>query len=717
MRSPCNARAADNFFLERVAQAEIRTRLLNLEERLILYRIPQMPGEVTQAEVASVAQNGRVRQTPCYGINPLLQKALSTVAGLNLFLIPQKRMRPSAQLLTTDLMLCALYSFFTHGENLLKVDGTFRKKAFVMFQALFPVDPDVVSVALPAYLQRAGEERGTSRLLQEGRRVLEHLGLIVCESAQVHVQDKRWASFFSLTALERAVYLTVASTAILRKEVLVQRAQALRTLLCVLHPDAQYAPEDLTRVYRILVEEAAPSVAADFFSSLSLSKDTMLQKRKGALHDSSVFSMQSAITAIRTAQLFGLLCVKDGLCALNEALFKGQYTRGPGMVLSATAELTIFPDGDMQGVLPILSCAHVCSLQTVATFELNKKSCTTGFARGLTVQALAQALECKTGEQVPQNILSSFRQWYAQITALTLRRGFVMQVDSSQQAFFESGGPLHPLVRTRLAEGVYFFDECQECMLYQALARARLSYLCEPIDTATPLFRPGEQGARALHVPSFSFPVRSARGVSEESTRDFAHLGAFVLETPNVSCTHSAADTPSISEQTGGVAHVQSEEDVDPSTSGATGKYWDKAQWRKVQRMRRAVRLQRLKEFEAHLQQLKLDATEQTELRARLQRGLILDRMQLSSETIRRERTEASGVDFLGKYRLAECALRSGALLEIETSSGQSVHKIVGTVCAIEKCEEDALLHVCVHAELPPERVSIARASDRKSVV
>lgn len=70
-----------------------------------------------------------------------------------------------------------------------------------------------------------------------------------------------------------------------------------------------------------------------------------------------------------------------------------------------------------------------------------------------------------------------------------------------------------------------------------------------------------------------------------------------------------------------------------------------------------------------------------------------------------------NGVDFLGKYRLAECALRSGALLEIETSSGQSVHKIVGTVCAIEKCEEDALLHVCVHAELPPERVSIARAS------
>ena len=94
------------------------------------------------------------------------------------------------------------------------------------------------------------------------------------------------------------------------------------------------------------------------------------------------------------------------------------------------------------------------------------------------------------------------------------------------------------------------------------------------------------------------------------------------------------------------------------------------------------------------------------ELTIRIKRRVVVNPVQLRPDSVRPEKNEASGMDFLGKIHVIEHALASDSMLEV-TYDG-TVY--LGQPLGLEKQTGDAMLRMLVHPELEHVDFSVARS-------
>ena len=110
------------------------------------------------------------------------------------------------------------------------------------------------------------------------------------------------------------------------------------------------------------------------------------------------------------------------------------------------------------------------------------------------------------------------------------------------------------------------------------------------------------------------------------------------------------------------------------------------------------------------LSALGLDSEQNEVLDLRIRRKIVLNPVQLRANSVRLEKNEAYGMDFVGKVRLIERAMSSKSMIEIAMYQKpvDGVHdaippRILGTPLAIEKKDADASVRIRVepsHEEL-----------------
>ena len=90
------------FFSKKISYSELSEKLLNAEERLLLYRIQNNDGD------------------KIYRINPILQKIIEPFLSTNLFFMPEKTGQvKSKEININDTALAGIYSFCIHNEAVL----------------------------------------------------------------------------------------------------------------------------------------------------------------------------------------------------------------------------------------------------------------------------------------------------------------------------------------------------------------------------------------------------------------------------------------------------------------------------------------------------------------------------------------------------------------------------------------------------------------------
>lgn len=97
-------------------------------------------------------------------------------------------------------------------------------------------------------------------------------------------------------------------------------------------------------------------------------------------------------------------------------------------------------------------------------------------------------------------------------------------------------------------------------------------------------------------------------------------------------------------------------------------------------------------------------------LKSRIDRRIVLVPSQLDPESVRLEKVEARGMDFLGKVRIAEYALVSGSLLEIALDEKDGSARLLGHPVSTEKRTGDVLLKIALEPDGQIEQVSLGRA-------
>lgn len=98
-------------------------------------------------------------------------------------------------------------------------------------------------------------------------------------------------------------------------------------------------------------------------------------------------------------------------------------------------------------------------------------------------------------------------------------------------------------------------------------------------------------------------------------------------------------------------------------------------------------------------------------LRSRIQRKIILNPVQLRSDSVRMEKIEASGMDFLGKIHVIEYAISTNSMIEYyydENGTGKKV--IIGQPIGLDKQQHDAIVKIRKEPDYTLVEMSVAKA-------
>ena len=580
------------FFSKKISYSELSEKLLNAEERLLLYRVQNNAGD------------------KIYKINPILQKIIEPFLSANLFFMPEKIGQvKSKEININDTALAGLYSFCIHNEAVLKNDGSFKKKYEDLIKEVFPWLSEKTKHVDSIFL------------------ACESLGLIFRTENGFAVQRAKWGAFSQLSNLERLVYFTAASLFKMRKENLQKLVIILFEFLNSFYPDAYYEEEDVEQFFLLLCMQNFSSVVQNEIGNENI------------LHTSF----------IGTAELFGILCREKNLIYLNPELFKNAEEPQKPLLIDPSFEVTVLPDSNLKNLLPAAECMEPVLIQTTGKFEITKKACSKIFQSELTSENIYKILSAAAGHEIPQNIRVSINEWYKNFTSLELYSGFVVSVNKEKEKFFELDTPLKKLVRKKIAEGVYLLN-VQDLKDFE----------------------------QAVYKSGLEFIFYKNKHLQSPSVRNFQSLNLF-----------------------------SQKEKKD---------YTKKLDWVKQQKERENKYSNTLAQLSAILKDLHLTKEDAKAVSSRINRKAIITEEQLKNGVFKFTKKEASGLDFLGKQKIAEQAILGKHLLEIELNTEKGKEKISGIPEEILKQEKDAVLILACGNLNDKLKISIAHISKIKLI-
>ena len=317
--------------------------------------------------------------------------------------------------------------------------------------------------------------------------------------------------------------------------------------------------------------------------------------------------------ALAPLEEFGLLAACDGgVARMSPARAVCGAAPGLGiLVAEGSHALHLMPEGSLDDRLFVGCVARPVAVGTVWSFEVERETVRRAFGAGLSAQAIALRLESLSASSLPQSFAFSLGAWEEEYRSLRLYRGFVLAADERQRLAIERSVALGRIVAEKLAPGVYFLSVSGPDEALAALAAAGLE--------SPPLIQAGpRRGARKGSPPPASAPEAAFGGAAPsarqwiDALRDLAGPGGFSPGGPG----------------------------LDPEP--------------------------RLAALRAALAVSQRSEDERRELADRIERRLVLTERQIAQSDPRTERLEAGGLDYLGKVRVVERALRSpGDRLEV----------------------------------------------------
>jgi hypothetical protein len=313
------------------------------------------------------------------------------------------------------------------------------------------------------------------------------------------------------------------------------------------------------------------------------------------------------------------------------------------IVVQPNFEVTVPIETRFQDALAIARLARLTRHDRYSHFELTKDRFASALQGGQSLEDIVAELRAVTGDRLPSNVVTSLEGWAAEFESIQLFRGVVLRVEESRRFAVEHSQSLQSLMLRELAPGVYLFRESDVPDVQEALADAGVELVPEVIE---PL------GGSELAEGSLPAPVSASR----QST--FSRIFATATETIG-----------------------DDKESLDPEA----------AAW--------------LPEIYEKLDATKMGSDQREAMRGRVESRLIVVREQVADGTMKVEKTEARGLDYVGKVRIIEQAVRAGtALLEIieRSDDGSPIKRLVEPL-ELEKGGNDLILI----AEQLPEREEI----------
>ena len=428
-----NPRVADIEEIFHITFSEIRKKLLNLEERLLIYR------ETDNDEFYGVR----------YMLTPFLLDVLRPFIGNSLFLPYEKLEKPiDIEPLLTPVFFSSFYSYISENTDIFKKDGTCKKKVIDNLSAIFP--------AL----------KGNEEIIELIFYCFINLKLIKKVENEIIILEEYWEKFASLSHFNKIAYLSIASI-FYNTECSINPAQVFSDLLTSLKGDAWYNEKDIARALFLIYKK---------YFNFSETIDSEIDEVFCQAFNPSWIYGHEIIKPLVIAKRLGILIRKENSLMLN-SYFKNVEEDEKPLLLSSTYEVTISQNAKLKNLLSILPGMKPIKSQTFATFQFNRQTCEKLFQKEMDDKDIIEKLQKASVHPIPQNIIASIEQWYKSYKSISLYSGFVICVDEKKRKFFENGTPLSELVKKEISEGVYLLNSSNIKEVNKQLKKAGLDFI------------------------------------------------------------------------------------------------------------------------------------------------------------------------------------------------------------------------------------------------
>lgn len=420
-----------DFFSGTFTMTEVYSELINLEERLIIFKTPAPMGQKEEIK-----------------INPLLAEALRPYLSSQI-LFPKHEIAfhniEDLFTISPD-FLAAYFSYIKLNGIGCKADGTIKKNDKTKLSEIFNGKEELIQLITNALVNLS--------ILKEGERNL-------------HLDKANLRSFAGLEAEKQYALLCAASVSRFSRDGLRKEAQLLLDCLASI-PQAGFTRNEILQLAFLLGTRTLEGIAAAKKSRFSMILEAAREREKeagaeGAQNADLIDRMIGS--AIEMGLLRNLGKDEDGNEIFTSGMEAGLCTgaaagTGQPKVLNIDSifSVTIMPGLPLRELLSVTSFMCIKKSAIASEYEVTRQSVSSAFDEGKNPEDLFAQIESYLPYDIPQSLKVNINEWHNSYASAKLYRGFVLKVDESNISLVENNPLIKGKIAEKLAQGIYLLN-------------------------------------------------------------------------------------------------------------------------------------------------------------------------------------------------------------------------------------------------------------------
>ena len=447
-----------SFFKNTFTYSFLYEKLLNLEERLILFK--------TKNENSSQGDSFVIK------FNPLLEDTLFDLININR-LLPQieftKTEKPAARI-TPELISCFI-SYILENPNIAKQDGTLKKYSLQNIPVLFGDEKEKIEILYKAFL---------------------NLGILKETGHGAEVDWSKFSDFLNLSFAEQTVYIVVSSCSHLSRESLRLHSQIFVDTVKNLS-DRVFTLDLFLRTGFLVSAASFDSSSESSFKTSRFAKIIQEGRLRLSEHNSDAVTVSTSGALERmfeAAVSLGIIYIsgttKDGSKDSETVYSVSDFLAAPeqcsenlsGMLrIDSSLVVSLMPGFALRDIVPLSKFMSLKKYDKVSEFLISRQSIMRGFDIGLSAKEILQILTERTLYEIPETLKVQIEEWNSSYSSASFYKGFVLKVDGKAALAAQHNSVLSPHIHTVIAPGIFLLDVNDDAEAVSLIKKSGLDFI------------------------------------------------------------------------------------------------------------------------------------------------------------------------------------------------------------------------------------------------
>lgn len=447
-----------SFFKSTFTYSFLYEKLLNLEERLILFK--------TKNENLSKGDSFVIK------FNPLLEDTLFDLININR-LLPQieftKTEKPAARI-TPELISCFI-SYILENPNIAKQDGTLKKHSLQNIPVVFGDEVKKIEILYKAFL---------------------NLGILKETGHGAEVDWSKFSDFLNLSFAEQTVYITISSCSHLSRESLRLHSQIFVDTVKNLS-DRVFTLDLFLRTGFLVSAASFDSSSESSFKTSRFAKIIQEGRLRLSEHNSDAVTVSTSGALERmfeAAVSLGIIYIsgttKDDSKDSETVYSVSDFLSAPeqcsenlsGMLrIDSSLAVSLMPGFALRDIVPLSKFMSLKKYDKVSEFLICRQSIMRGFDLGLSAKEIMQILTERTLYEIPEMLKVQIEEWNSSYSSASFYKGFVLKVDGKAALAAQHNSVLSPHIHTVIAPGIFLLDVNDDAEAVSLIKKSGLDFI------------------------------------------------------------------------------------------------------------------------------------------------------------------------------------------------------------------------------------------------